>query len=239
MLSQTEAVILNYTKYSDSSIIVHTLTEKYGRQTLLVYGIGAGKRNSLSSFHPLSILDTRIYYKPTATLQKLKEFKPVAPLFSLSQNVYKSAMALFIADVIYRAVREEFADERLFSFIKTAILVLEEMQNGIAYFHLVFLTKLARYMGFMPDELTAYSYYDYKENHASQNKPGHPFFISRMELQQLITFLNTPFTALHIFSIPNLERMRLLESVVKMYELHLLNFNSLKSFGVLKEVFSD
>jgi DNA repair protein RecO (recombination protein O) len=239
MLSQTEAIVLNYTKYNESSIIAHVLTQKFGRQSLLVYGIGGKKRTRLSSFQPLFILDTQIYYKPTQSLQKLKEFKLQPPLFSISQDIYKSTMALFLSELIYRAVREEFADERLFSFIKTAVIILEELSHGTEYFHLVFLTKLARYMGFMPDEITFKPFYDYKESHATDIKPQHTFYFEKATLNGLIDFLNTPFTQLESLSVPKAQRNNLLDSIVKLYELHILNFNSLKSFVILKEVFSD
>ncbi|PKP08557.1 MAG: DNA repair protein RecO [Bacteroidetes bacterium HGW-Bacteroidetes-4] len=239
MLSKTEAIVLNYTKYSDTSIIVHVLSEKYGRQSLLVYGIGNGKQNKLGAFQPLFLLDTQIYYKASASIQKLKEYKLVLPLHSLTQEITKSALALFISEVIHRTVREEFADERLYAFVKTAILVLEETNHGLAYFHLVFLTKIARYMGFMPDELIDAPYYDFKEGHGVYFKPSHAFYVNKAVLEWLICFLNAPFTEMEHFSLNKSLRNELLEALVQLFELHLLNFNALKSFAVLKDVFSD
>lgn len=239
MLSQTEAVVLNYTKYSESSIILHVLTEKFGRQSLLVYGIGKSKRNKLGAFHSLALIDAQIYYKSNNTLQKLKEHQSLQPLFSVTQDVAKSTLAIFLAEVIYRTVRESIPDERLYSFIKTAILLLENLESGTGVFHLVFLTKLARYMGFMPDENSTLPYYDFKEGHELAFKPHHEYFTSREELSILIQLLNLPFTEISTLILSKSQRNNLLEIIIKIYELHLLNFNSLKSFIVLKEVFSD
>lgn len=239
MLSKTEAIVLNYTKYNDSSIIVHVLSEKYGRQSLLVYGIGSGKHNRLGSFQALFILDTQIYYKASASIQKLKEYKLLVPLHSLTQDITKSTLALFLAEVIHRTVREEFADERLYAFVKTTILVLEEAKHGLAYFHLVFLTKLARYMGFMPHEAISTPYYDFKEGHGVSFRPAHPYFVNQSVLEWLIRFLNAPFTDMEQFDLGKNLRNEILESLVQLFELHLLNFKALKSFAVLKEVFSD
>ena len=239
MLSKTEAIVLNYTKYNESSIIVHVLSEKYGRQSLLVYGIGNGKQNKLGAFQPLFLLDTQIYYKASASIQKLKEYKLVVPLHSLTQEISKSTLALFLSEVIHRTVREEFADERLYAFVKTAILVLEEANQGLAYFHLVFLTKLARYMGFMPDERIDAPYYDFKEGHGVHFKPAHAFYVNKPVLEWLVNFLNAPFTEMEQFNLSKSLRNEILEALVQLFELHLLNFKSLKSFAVLKEVFSD
>jgi len=161
------------------------------------------------------------------------------PLHSLTQEITKSALALFISEVIHRTVREEFADERLYAFVKTAILVLEETNHGLAYFHLVFLTKIARYMGFMPDELIDAPYYDFKEGHGVYFKPSHAFYVNKAVLEWLICFLNAPFTEMEHFSLNKSLRNELLEALVQLFELHLLNFNALKSFAVLKDVFSD
>lgn len=239
MLSQTEAVVLNYTKYSESSIILHVLTEKFGRQSLLVYGIGKSKRNKLGAFHPLALIDAQIYYKSNNTLQKLKEHQSLQPLFSVTQDVAKSTLAIFLAEVIYRTVRESNPDERLYSFIKTAILLLENLDTGIGAFHLVFLTKLARYLGFMPANVSTLPFYDFKDGYELAFKPHHEYFATQDELRLLVYFLNLPFTEIGLLALGKTQRNNLLGIIIKIYELHLLNFNSFKSFIVLKEVFSD
>ncbi len=69
MLLNTSAIVLNYTKFGDSSIIVHCLTEKLGRQSFLVYGIGNKRKSKLSSFQPLFILDVVLYNKSGRSIQ--------------------------------------------------------------------------------------------------------------------------------------------------------------------------
>ncbi|MFA6403547.1 MAG: DNA repair protein RecO [Salinivirgaceae bacterium] len=239
MFSQTEIIVLNYTKYSESSIIVHSLTKKHGRQSIIVYGIGGKRKNKLGFFQPLNLLETQLYYKPNSSLQKIKEFKLATPLFNIPHEIGKSALALFISEILYRSIKEEFADERLFDFVKTSILILEEITLGLPYFHVAFMVKLAKQLGFMSDEPILSGYYDYKENVATDLKPSHEYFLKKEDQNLLISLLERPYSELQNFNLTGNQRDKLLDSVVKLFELHLLNINSLRSYLVLKEVFSD
>jgi DNA repair protein RecO (recombination protein O) len=235
MFSKTEIIVLNYTKYSESSIILHALTKKHGKQSIIIYGIGGSKRTKLGLFQPLSILETQLYYKPNASLQKVKEFKLLTPLFSIPGEIGKSSLALFISELLYRTIHEEYADEKLFDFIKTSVLILEELSFGLPVFHIAFMVKLAKQMGIMSEEKIELPYYDLKESSATDIKPSHKYFITKDDYNLLIDFLGKPYTDIHLVPISVSKRNYLLESVVRLFELHFLNFNSLRSFEVLKE----
>jgi DNA repair protein RecO (recombination protein O) len=239
MFSQTEIIVLNYTKYSESSIIVHSLTKKHGRQSIIVYGIGGKRKNKLGFFQPLNLLETQLYFKPNTGLQKIKEFKLATPLFNILNDIGKSSLALFISEILYRSIKEEFADEHLFDFVKTSILILEETTLGLPYFHVAFMVKLAKQLGFMSDEPILSGYYDYKENFSTDIKPTHEYFLNKDDQNLLISLLEKPYSELQNFNLTGNQRDKLLDSVVKLFELHLLNINSLRSYLVLKEVFSD
>lgn len=237
MLTHTEAIVLNYTKYSDSSLIVHTLTSHYGRQSLMVHGIGKSKQNRLGFFQPLFLLDIHLYFKP-GQIQKIKEFKLLIPLQELSQNVYKNTIALFLSEVLYRCVKEEFADDQLFGFVKTSILIFDEIKSGIPLFHIAFMVKLARRLGFMTDEKIQKDYFDFKEGHEIDFKPPHDFYIGKEGHNILIELLHQPYTELENLSVTLIQRNYLLDAVVLLYEHQILNFKAIKSYPVLKEVFS-
>lgn len=237
MITQTDGIVLNYTKYSDSSVIIHALTQRYGRQSLMVHGIGKSKQHKLAYFQPLFLVDFQLYFKP-GQIQKVKEFKLNQPLHGISHNVYKNTIALFIAEILYRSVKEEYADETLFTFLKTSILILDQLEKGLELFHLAFMVKLARRLGFMADEKTDKPFYDLKEGLGIQEKPRHPIYLEGPFYNLLIDFLHTPFAELEKITVPLEQRTLLLEATVILYEHHLLNFKSIKSYPVLKEVFS-
>lgn len=238
MLTSTAIIILNYTKYSDSSIIVHGICEQYGRISFLVYGIGSKNRSKLVSFQPLYLIDAQLYYKANRGIQKLKEFRLNPPLYSLSSDIRKSSLAMFISELLAKTIREEYADANLFQFIKTSILFLDELNENLGIFHLVFLLKLSRFLGFAPHlTLTNAPYFDYKEGGSTKIKPQHQHFIVKEDAEILIKLLNSEFNLLPVNLLSKTKRNSILEAILNMYDIHILNFTSLKSYQVLKEVF--
>ena len=239
MLSETSIIILNYTRYSDSSIIVNALSEKYGRIAFIVYGIGGKHKTSLSSFQPLYMLDIQVYHKASKGLHKLKEYKINPPLYNLSADIRKSSLALFIAELLYKTIKEEFADISLYNFIKTSLLILNELEDNLAIYHLVFLLKLSRYLGFAPEADSSNSkYYDYKEGVPTNTIPHHNYYLNRTDFETCIVLLSINFSALNSITIDKLQRDRILNALLSLFEIHILNFNSLKSYPILKAVFS-
>ncbi|MDA3891781.1 MAG: DNA repair protein RecO [Salinivirgaceae bacterium] len=240
MLTQTSIIVLSYTKYSESSIIVQGISEHFGRISFLVYGIGSKKsRSKLASFQPLFLIDTQIYSKASRGIQKIKEFKLSPPLYNLTADIRKSTLSLFIAELLSKTVKEEYTDESLFQFIKTSILFLDELKENLAIFHLVFLLKLSRYLGFAPESYTTNAlFFDYKEGASQSSKPYHQHYLNKSDFQELLKLLNIDFDKLHEIHISKSLRDHLLEAIMNMYEIHILNFRSLNSYVVLKEVFS-
>ena len=239
MLSGTSLIILNYTRYSDSSIIVNALSEQFGRISFLVYGIGSKHRGKLSAFQPLYLLNVQLYYKSNRGIQKLKEHKIDPPLHNLTSDIRKSTLALFISELLAKTIKEEFADKSLFAFLKTSILFLNELEHSLSIFHLVFLLKLSRYLGFAPEPDSSNSrYYDYKEGVAVNSKPYHQHYLNQTDFITCITLMSANFNELDKIKIEIKQRNFLLEALISIYEIHILNFNSLKSYSVLREVFS-
>jgi len=239
MLNKTSIIILNYTKYSDSSIIVHGISEHFGRISFLVYGISSKNRSKLVSFQPLYLIDAQLYYKTNRNIQKIKEFKLSPPLYTLSNDIRKSTLALFISELLTKTVKEEYTDKYLFDFIKTSILFLDQLDENLSIFHLVFLLKMSRFLGFAPDSnFVDGNYFDYKEGATVKSKPHHAHYISISDYKLLLNLFNTDFNRLEKIELNKQQRNSLLETILNMYDIHILNFTSLKSYQVLKDVFA-
>lgn len=240
MLVTTQAIVLNYTKYSDSAIILHVFTKHYGRQSVLVYGVSGRKRNKINYFQSLFLLDMVMYFKPENDLQKLKEFKINPPLYELTANVYKSSLAIFIAEVLSKCLKESAHDNDLYQFIISSIQVLNHLEKGLGLFHLSFLLKLSRYLGFPPQPLEKqHHYFDLKTDNPCSTKPPHQYYLNQTEHQKLDLIGATAYPQLHTITWVAGERDKLLEATLTLYEFHVANFGSLKSYPVLKDVFSE
>lgn len=239
MLLTTKAIVLYYTKYSDSSIIVHLFTEGAGRVSVIVYGVKGKKQSKLVAFQSLYLLDCVIDFKANRDIQVLKEHKINPPLINITSDIAKSTIAIFLAEILFKCLKEESADEQLFSFVETSIKLFNEMEKGVGLFHLAFLIKLSRYLGFAPNEnLSGYKYYDLKTGRGVVAKPPHDFGMEIGLYSRLIKIYKGGFRELESINISFHEREQLINAIIQLYEIHAINFNSLKSFSVLKEVFS-
>lgn len=147
---KSRLIVLHLTKYSDSSAIIHAVDSLYGRRSLFVRGIRNGKRPS-ADFHPLNLLDAVTTQTPKSSLAYLKEWKPVVPLDTLRSDIFKSSIALFISEVLFRSLRTEDSDQSLFEWICDAVVRLEAAEGSVANFHLWFLVAYCAKMGFRPD----------------------------------------------------------------------------------------
>ena len=119
MLQKTKGIVLHTLKYNDTSIIVDMYTELSGRASFLVT-VPRSRKAAVKSvlFQPLSFIEFEADYRPNATLYRVKEAKSFYPFSSIPYDPYKSSMALFLSEFLYRAIREE-ADisDRLCTFV--------------------------------------------------------------------------------------------------------------------------
>lgn len=238
MLVKTTAIVLNYKKYSDSSIIVNCLTDKIGRQSFLVYGIGGRKNNKLAQFQPLFIIDINLYHKNNRSLQKLKEAKLNPPLYSLTSDITKSTLAIFIAEIIEKSITESFTDDNVFEFIKTSILFLDQIETGLGLFHISFLLKMAKLLGILPDLSIESNFINLKDGSTSALKPLGNNYIDKPTIKAWKMILETNYSDLELIKINKALRINYLDSLIDLYETHMLHFGTIKSYPVLKEIFS-
>jgi DNA repair protein RecO (recombination protein O) len=241
MLNKTKGIVLHYIKYGDSSIIAYIYTDIFGRQAFMVNGVRSKKSViRLNQFQPLSILELDVYYKPNRDIQRIKDLRISRMLHTVHNNIVKSSVAIFIAEILYKTLKEVEPNKPLFDFIYNSVQVLDLKDDGIENYHLAFLLMLSRYLGIFPVvENSGIIEFDGMEQQALlKNDRGLSLFLSEEEKMAL--------TDLHKYSFNNLEKIKmgnnvrssLLEKFVAYFKLHLEGIGTIKSLAVLKEVFS-
>ena len=173
MYQKVTGIVLHSLKYNDTSNIVHVYTRESGRMSFIVKipkSHKSGIRPML--FQPLAMLEMEVDYRPNASIHRIKEAKTVQPFKSLPYHPFKSSMAMFLAEFLYRALREEQPNEPLFAYLQHSILWLDECDDHFSNFHLVFLMRLSRFLGLYPN-LEFYSevcYFDLLKVLKSENQ---------------------------------------------------------------------
>jgi len=155
MLITLQAIVLSKIKYRDHDLIVKCYTKSHGVVSYLVKGSLSKKRKLKPSyFQQLSILELETNHKSTRGLQYIKEVKTFVPFETLHTNILKSTLVLFLSEVLASVLKEESSNKSLFTFITTALQILDK-EEKYANFHSLFLLELTKFLGFYPEEIVA------------------------------------------------------------------------------------
>lgn len=238
MLTKNNTIVLSKLKYRDHDLIVKCYTQQRGVVSYLLRGVLNSKRGSAKTvyFQVLSQLQIEEQYKPNQNLHSIKEVKLNYIYKSLHNNIYKSAIVLFLSEILSSVLKEEEKNEGLFHYIETALQYLDN-EDHFSNFHLLFLLKLTRYLGFQPENLNdTYSYFNLESGIFETISRG-SYSVSGENLVLLKRLLGTNFDALITVKINAKQRQAFLNMLLNYFELHLGSFKKPKSLQVLNEVF--
>lgn len=241
MLTRTQAIVLHHFRYDDNSTIVQLYTREFGRLSIMLKGLGGKKnRHKLSVLSVLNLLDAEIEHKHNRQLQKLRNFV-LSPMYDeIPFKTEKSAIALFLAEVLNKSIREEESNYFLFDFLKAQLIALDHISIGAANFHLYFLVKLTRFLGFVPQNNYSESLNVFHLRSGKFSSEGHTehFILTVEESYLLHQLLTTDLTVLAEIRISRSLRRSFLEKWINYYQLHLEGFGEINSLKVLNELFS-
>ena len=239
MLHKTRGIVFKTTDYGESSVVVQVFTEKFGLQSYIVNGAKKPKAKiSRNMLQPLHLLDMVVYHKEAGNVQRIKELKNSPLLQSIPYDITKSSVAMFLNEVLHKAVKQQSPDENMFDFIFNAIEWLDHQTAAFNNFHLLFLIRLTRYLGFYPDRYLAgrADYFDLKNGIFSRYKPDSVLYLSPPHTQNFTALLQSNFETIGDIKLSNDERRYLIAKLLDYYALHVEGFGNIKSHEVLEEV---
>ncbi|MBC7913625.1 MAG: DNA repair protein RecO [Pyrinomonadaceae bacterium] len=241
MLHKTRGIVLKTTDYSENSIIVQIFTEKFGLQSYLINGVKKPKSKiRLNMLQPLHLLEMVVYHKSNGNLQRISEIRNQPILQSIPYDVVKSSLALFLNEVLYKSLKLHFEDAPLFNFIFNAIELLDRSNSGLGSFHLYFLLRFTKYLGFYPERSSekSASFFDLREGVFTKNQPLHLSVIDEELISDFVQLNQSSFESLPQLQISSKNRKALLSKMLDYYALHIEGFGEIKSYTILQEVLS-
>lgn len=149
-------------------------------------------------------------------------------------------MAFFIAEFLYKVIKEEESNQNLFNFVKSSLLFFDEKPEKFSNFHLIFLAQLTGYFGFQP-QLETYqpnSYFNLQDGDFSTIQPNHPFYIGVFNSALLNEVFELDFEQIDKLVITKSQRKEVLSALIDYYSIHVNNLSNLKSRQILEEIFS-
>ena len=241
MYSKSEGIVLHSLKYGDTGRIVTVYTEGFGRCSFLLQGLHAKKSaNKANLLQPIFLLEMEMDHRQGRTLQRARELRISHPYHTVPYDIVKSSQAIFLAEFLYKVLREEEARTELFQFLSHSFQILDLLQPGAANFHLLFLLQLSRYMGFGPGNNYAIDrpFFDMASGSFSGIKPIHPNYLNAGESKVFAEMLEVSYEESGRVVLTATLRNQLLLKIIDYYSLHLGITVQVKSLEVLHELFS-
>lgn len=240
MREKFDGIVLRTLKYSDNLMIADIYTRSHGRLSFLLPVSGSARgRAKRVLFQPLSMLSFTANYKKGRSLSRVADVQPYMLYTTVQGDVVKSAIALYLSELLVYSLREEGDDEALFNFLDRSFALFDNLEECHADFHLVFMVQLLRYIGIYPnlDGYSSRSYIDLLQGCAVSEHPLHPDFLMPEDAAPFVALLRTGYESMHTLSLNRKLRGEYLAILLRYYRLHIPDFPQLKSVDVLRELF--
>jgi len=176
-------------------------------------------KSKIALFQPLTLLDLVVYYKENANIKRIKEIRCQHQYQSLQTDVRKSSLGMFINEVLNKSVKEENHAQELFEFLFDSLIFLDQQKVGYENFHLIFLIKLSRLLGFGAHQ-------------AEEVLTGR--LVEKQEELLLKKLIEAEYQ--DAFIISNAQRRSLLEILLRFYSAHIDSLGEIRSVQVLKDL---
>lgn len=237
MLFQSKGIVLKKIKHGETSLILKIYTHEYGMKSFIIKG--SRKKNKLNFLQYLSAVNLTAYYKENKELFYIKEIENALPHSNITENIYKINLAVFLNEIVLKAIGEEEKNTAVFDFLWNKTFELYEKDNPIGDFHLRFLFSFSSFLGFFPEERKKLfsPFFDLRDGVFVSNTPNHREYIDKedVDIWNKCIQISKQNTSM------NMEKevkKRILEYLLLYYQIHLDWNTPLKSYEIIKEIFA-
>ena len=236
---KARGIVLATLKYGEKGVVAHLLTDVCGRQSYMVQGVkSSAKGSKMALLQPMFAVEFEGLLSSKMSMHRMKDLCPAMVLHTLPFDVRKSTMALFMAELLYRLLRDNEVSDELFDFVWGSVAALDALEEGISNFHLWFLANLSRPLGFSPDnEYVDGAWLDIRDGHFTPYALVPSFAIDPQNARLLHDMLECDVRYLGEIGLNRTERVGFLEAMLKYYTYHLDSIRSVESIRILQEVF--
>ncbi len=234
----TKAIVISAIKYGDNGLIATCYTLEEGVKSYLLQGILKKKKGKVqkSQFLPLSILQINASHNHKGHLNRISEARVLHPFQSLHVDFVKQSIVFFLSEFLAAVLKEEEGENAiLFEFLENAILWLDS-HDAVGNFHLKFLLELTKFLGFYPDGNHQHKgyYFNLAEGKYVLNNDYNT--LQGEELILFNTLLGIKFDNLNEMLLTKSQRAKIIEIILKYYQLHMSSFKRPNSLEVLSKV---
>ncbi|MBE9487962.1 MAG: DNA repair protein RecO [Bacteroidetes bacterium] len=238
---KSRAIILHTIKHGESGHIVYMYSEHHGRIACYVNSTRTGRPTigkTKISLQPLTIIDYVGKPNNKGDFHRILQAKRAYLADGLMFDIHKSTVALFMAEIMYKIIRDTEPNPKFFDFLITSITTLDKMESGESNFHMYFMAKLLSFLGYTPqNNYEKDTYLDMLLGKFVVIKPQHPNFFEKKE-----TFLFAQISVSNPEKLGEIKcsrtlRINLLNGIISYISLHHETRYNIASLKILSEIF--
>ena len=239
MLTNTNAIVLSKIKYRDNDLIIKCYTQKFGLVSYILRNVSNSKKGNSKSayFQLLSQLQLVTLHKKNRSLQNIKEVRTQYLYTSLQTHVIKNSIVFFLAETLTSALKEEEPNEQLYTYLETTLQWLDT-HDEYSNFHLLFLLKLTKHLGFYPEMAKSSELYFNLSEGTFEKEKNNIYSVSGENIILLKQLLGTNFDELNSIKINSKQRQSFLKMMLTYFELHLDGFRKPQSMQIFNQIFN-
>lgn len=240
MLVKTQALVLKTVKFGDNKFIIDLFSEELGKLSIMtVISSSPRARFNRSLFQHLMILDVEIDYRQNKTLHSLKSATMAYAYKTMLVDPKKMCIIMFVAELLAAVTKNEPKNIPLFNYIKASLQWLDEKEGSFSNFHLVFMMRLVKFIGFTPNiaDYEAGDYFDLRSGIFCSGLPHHADVLMPNDAAKVKTMLRMNYENMHLFVMSRADRNRMVDVLLKYYAIHVPNFSEIKTLDILHSLF--
>lgn len=235
MLTKSEAIVLRVIPYADNKLILNCYSPGQGKIAFVDYRSKGRKKQRSGYFHPLAIVEVEYNSHERKQVYAVKSIQHSSQFQSLLTNPLKQSFSLFLSEFLNLVLKDEDANEELYTYIKRFIGFLNEAKGSFDLFHLKFILGLAAFTGFFPEiQFKAFHEKSYLNLMSGCfEEADTSLTISANCTWLLVRLSNTSFDSLHDLQVPPGLITEGLNALMQYYSIHFPDFkipSSLKIF---------
>lgn len=230
---------LNHINHGDTSVILKLYTLQHGTTSFIIKGIKRKKGGS-ALLQPFHYIELSSNFKPEKDLNFGNQIRLSRPSYSLTSDVRKSTVALFLTEVLNKTLKETAPNEELYTIIESLISFYDET-DFIPLFHHSFLIQLIKLLGITPNfgRNASIDLLNIKEGVFEYNPQPNSNYFSTESSQAFKLIIGTKFDDLRTINLVKKTKQELLINLVNYIETQTeIKKGSIQSYKILETIFN-
>lgn len=236
MKTYSKGIVLRAIDYSETSAIVKIFTHNHGVRSFMVRGV-KGKRRKTGYLQPLSLIEIEYHLHERKDLSVAGNIRFLDGFHSIPVHPHKRMVALFLAEVLNETLKGDHVDEPLFNFIHSRLLLFD-LEEWNANFHLFFMASMTRFLGFYPLLTPGPKGFD-PEGGAFTTDIWNSLVVTGPEVSLLFSLFTEDWEEVKTMQMNRQTRSSLTTRLIDFYRYHSADMRSLKSLQILSEILDD